>query len=368
MSVLQKIADIEAEMKRTQVNKATMGHLGMLKAKLAKLRRELLDPSKGGGGGGGGDGFDVNKVGDARVGFVGFPSVGKSTLLTKLTGTFSEAASYEFTTLTCVPGIVRYRGAKIQMLDLPGIIEGAKDGKGRGRQVISTARTCNLVLIVLDCLKPLTHKKLIERELEGFGIRLNKKPPNITFKKKDKGGINFTTNATDPRLDLEAVKAVCAEYRIHNADVHMQEDYEIDDLVDVIEGSRIYVPAIYVVNKIDQITIEELDVMDKLPHYCPICAYHEWNLDGLVEMIWDYLDLVRVYTKPKGRLPDFNEPVVLRRSQCSVEGFCNKLHKTMVKQLKYALVWGTSAKHRPQKVGKDHVLCDEDIVQIIKKI
>jgi ribosome-interacting GTPase 1 len=51
-------------------------------------------------------------------------------------------------------------GAKIQMLDLPGIIEGAKDGKGRGRQVISTARTCNLILIVLDCLKPLTHKKV----------------------------------------------------------------------------------------------------------------------------------------------------------------------------------------------------------------
>lgn len=95
----------------------------------------------------------MNKVGDARVGFVGFPSVGKSTLLTKLTGTFSEAASYEFTTLTCIPGIVKYRGAKLQFLDLPGIIEGAKDGKGRGRQVISTARTCDLILIVLDCLK-----------------------------------------------------------------------------------------------------------------------------------------------------------------------------------------------------------------------
>eukprot|EP00879_Flechtneria_rotunda_P033230 GHRR01036782.1.p2 GENE.GHRR01036782.1~~GHRR01036782.1.p2 ORF type:complete len:173 (+),score=42.17 GHRR01036782.1:1519-2037(+) len=162
MSVIQKIKEIEDEMARTQKNKATMGHLGMLKAKLAKLRRELLEPSKGGGGGGG-DGFDVNKVGDARVGFVGFPSVGKSTLLTKLTGTFSEVAAYEFTTLTCVPGIVRYRGAKIQMLDLPGIIEGAKDGKGRGRQVISTARTCNLILIVLDCLKPLTHKKVSTR-------------------------------------------------------------------------------------------------------------------------------------------------------------------------------------------------------------
>lgn len=77
------------------------------------------------------------------------------------------------------------------MLDLPGIIEGAKDGKGRGRQVIAVARTCSLIFIVLDVLKPLVHKKLIEKELEGFGLRLNKQPPNIVFRKKDKGGINL---------------------------------------------------------------------------------------------------------------------------------------------------------------------------------
>jgi ribosome-interacting GTPase 1 len=57
---------------------------------------------------------------------------------------------------------------------------------------------------------------------------------------------------------------------VHNADIHLAEDYDVDDLVDVIEGSRVYVPAIYVVNKIDQITLEELEVMDKLPHYCPV--------------------------------------------------------------------------------------------------
>ena len=71
--------------------------------------------------------------------------------------------------------------------------------------------------------------------------------------------------------------------------------------VDVIEGSRIYMPAIYVINKIDQITLEELNVISKLPHYCPVCAYLEWNLDGLVDLIWEYLDLIRVYTKPKVR-------------------------------------------------------------------
>lgn len=104
MSVLQKIEEIEAEMARTQKNKATSQHLGILKAKLAKLRRELIAPQKSSGPSG--EGFEVSKAGDARVGLVGFPSVGKSTLLTLLTGTFSEAAAYEFTTLVCVPGTI----------------------------------------------------------------------------------------------------------------------------------------------------------------------------------------------------------------------------------------------------------------------
>lgn len=56
--------------------------------------------------------------------------MGKSTILTNLTGTKSEAAAYEFTTLTCIPGVIHYNDAKIQLLDLPGIIEGAAEGKG----------------------------------------------------------------------------------------------------------------------------------------------------------------------------------------------------------------------------------------------
>nr|CAB3458678.1 unnamed protein product [Digitaria exilis] len=348
-TVMQKIKDIEDE------------------AKLAKLRRELLTPTSKGGGGAG-EGFDVTKSGDARVGLVGFPSVGKSTLLNKLTGTFSEVAAYEFTTLTCIPGVIMYKGAKIQLLDLPGIIEGAKDGKGRGRQVISTARTCNVILIVLDAIKPITHKRLIEKELEGFGIRLNKTPPNLTFRRKDKGGINFTSTVTNTHLDLETVKAICSEYRIHNADVSLRYDATADDLIDVIEGSRIYTPCIYVVNKIDQITLEELEILDKLPHYCPISAHLEWNLDGLLEKVWEYLDLVRIYTKPKGLNPDYEDPVIVSSKKKTVEDFCNRIHKDMVKQFKYALVWGSSVKHKPQRVGKEHELEDEDVVQIIKKI
>lgn len=366
MSIIQKIADIEAEMARTQKNKATSGHLGLLKAKLAKLRRELIEPK--GSSGASGEGFDVAKTGDARIGFVGFPSVGKSTLLSNLAGVYSEVAAYEFTTLTTVPGVIRYKGAKIQLLDLPGIIEGAKDGKGRGKQVIAVARTCGLIFIVLDVLKPLQHKRLIEKELEGFGIRLNKEPPNIQFKKKEKGGLNLTSLVAQSELDHDLVKTILNEYKIHNADITLRCDATMEDLIDVIEGNRVYIPCIYLLNKIDQISIEELDIIYKVPHCVPISAHHKWNFDDLLEKMWNYLQLVRIYTKPKGQLPDYSSPVVLKEGKSSVEDFCNKLHRSIIKEFKMSLVWGSSVKHCPQRTGREHILNDEDVVQIIKKV
>ncbi|KAH8106113.1 developmentally regulated GTP binding protein 1 [Cristinia sonorae] len=369
MTTVQKIKEIEDEMNKTQKNKATSYHLGQLKAKLAKLRRELINPSTGSGGGGGGLGFDVARTGIASVGFVGFPSVGKSTLMSKLTGTHSEASEIDFTTLTTVPGTLKVHGAPIQILDLPGIIEGANDGRGRGRQVIAVARTCNLIFIVLDVLKPLGDKKLIESELEGFGIRLNKKAPNITVRKKERGGIAITNTVPLTNIDQEEIKAILSEYKINNADVAIrQPGATADDLVDVIEGNRVYIPAIYVLNKIDAISIEELDLLYKIPMSVPISSREWMNIDELIEKMWETLNLVRVYTKPRGLAPDYSSPVVLKRGKCTVHDFCNSIHKEIAKQLKYAIVWGASAKHsRGQKVGLDHVLEDEDVVHISKK-
>jgi ribosome-interacting GTPase 1 len=70
---------------------------------------------------------------------------------------------------------------------------------------------------------------------------------------------------------------------------------------------------------------------------------------------------------PRGTQPNFDEPIILHKKSCSVEDFCNKLHKTIIRTFKHALVWGTSVKHRPQRVGKEHVLQDEDVVQIQKQ-
>ena len=294
MTTISKIKEIEEEMARTQKNKATEKHIGILKAKLAKLKREQLEEATGKSGIGGSEGFDVSKSGVARIGMIGFPSVGKSTLLNKLTGTYSEIAAYEFTTLTAIPGVLRYKGTKLQLLDLPGIIEGAKDGKGRGRQVIGTGRTCDLILMVLDALKPLGHKRIIEHELEGFGIRLNKKPPNIAVRKKERGGVNMTSTVKLTHLDQETVKSVLSEYRMPSAEISFHCDATVDELIDVIEGNRVYIPCLYVLNKVDELTLEELEIIDKIPHYVPISADKEWNFDELLERSWEYLDLLRL--------------------------------------------------------------------------
>jgi len=217
-------------------------------------------------------------------------------------------------------------------------------------------------------LKTLGHQRIIEKELEGFGLRLNKQPPPIVFRKKDKGGINLQTMTIQSELDLDTVKSILSEYRIHNADITLRYDATADDLIDVVEGNRVYVPCIYVLNKIDQISVEELDLIHKIPHCVPISAHHKWNFDDLLERMWEYLKLIRIYTKPKGQLPDYNSPVVLNSDHRSLEDFCNKIHRTIMKEFKYGLVWGSSVKHQPQKVGKDHVLEDEDVVQIVKKV
>jgi ribosome-interacting GTPase 1 len=169
-------------------------------------------------------------------------------------------------------------------------------------------------------------------------------------------------------LTLQIVTSILKEYKIMSADVFCRCDASIDQLIDVIEGNRKYIPCIYVLNKIDQLTIEELDIIDQMPHHVPICAAHEWNLEELLESIWEYTRMLRIYTKPKGQMPDYGAPVVLHDHSPTIENFCNRLHKQLMAQFKYAWVWGSSVRHQPMKCGKEHVLCDEDVIQVVKKI
>lgn len=377
MGILEKIDDIKKEMARTQKNKATNGHLGLLKAKLAKLRTELLTEGCTGTGNSEGEGFAVAKSGDGRVALIGFPSVGKSTLLDSLTTTESAVGSYEFTTLTCIPGNVMYKGTKIQLLDLPGIIDGASEGKGRGREVIAVAKTSDVVMMILDAgaEHSKNHRGILEVELEACGLRLNKTPPNITFRQKKTGGVKV--NMTVPLTFMGSTQAEAAknvhnilkEYRIFNCELMIRCDCTPDEIIDVIEGNRKYIRCLYVYNKVDTITIEDCDRLARLPNTIVISVHAQLNLDRLLEKMWEYLGLTRIYTKRKGGPPDFSEPVVLTQGRrgLTVESACKTISGEMLKIFNFAMVWGTSTKHSPQRCGLTHKLEDEDVVQVVTK-
>jgi small GTP-binding protein len=372
MGIQERIKDIEKELNHTQLNKATSTHIGMLKSQLSKLRSQLMEP--GPGSGGGHDGFDVQKNGDGRVALIGFPSVGKSSLLNQVTDTESETAAYEFTTLTCIPGNLVVNDTKIQMLDLPGIIEGAASGKGRGREVIAVARSADLVMMVLDGLKETgnQHRKILEREMETMGIRLNQQPPDVYFRKKAGGGVKF--NATVSLTHLgdnpgDLVGRVLHQYRIHNAEVLIREDITVDQLIDVIEGNRKYIRCLYVYNKIDCLSIEEVDVLARNEHSVVISLYMNLNVEHMLQKMWEYLGLVRIYTKRRGQPPDLTEPIVLstERHGLTVEAVCKSVSKDLLSKFNFSYVWGRSTKYSPQRCGLQHVIADEDVLQIVAK-
>lgn len=125
MGLLERRKQIEQQIARTQKNKKTQYHIGRLKGQLARIKTQLLQNAARAAGAKGGDGFDVRRSGDVRCALVGFPSVGKSSFLSRVTATTSQIAGYQFTTLTCIPGKLMYKGTEIQLLDLPGIIAGA---------------------------------------------------------------------------------------------------------------------------------------------------------------------------------------------------------------------------------------------------
>ena len=360
----EQIKEVEAELAKTQYNKKTQHHIGKLKAKMARLKDELeVRRSKGPKTAG----YAVKKSGHATVAIVGFPSVGKSTLLNKITNAVSEVAAYRFTTLTVIPGLMEHRDAKIQVLDMPGLIKDASKGKGRGKEVLSVVRSADLILLMLDVFE--TNLQVLVDELRTANLRLNERAPDVVIAKRNRGGItvNFTTKQSI--LDEDLVRDMVNEYGFINGDVVIREDITEDQLIDYISGNRLYLPAIVAINKTDLVTKEYLKHIEKRFKgwkILPIAAEKGEGLDELKDALFDALKFIRIYMKPQGKEADLVEPLVIKDSS-DIGMVCDSIHREFRKNFRYAQVWGKSARFPGQIVGLDHKVMDQDIVTIIVK-
>lgn len=356
LTIDQRITQIQEEIRKTPYHKATEHHIGKLKAKIAKLKEEKFQKTAGFGGGGGG--YAVAKTGDASIVFVGPPSVGKSTLLNQLTNANSKVGAYDFTTLDVIPGMMDYKGAKLQIFDVPGIIEGAAKGKGKGKRVLSVARSADLIMIMVD-VKTLSMVSVLKAELYENGIRLDEEKPKVEIIKKLEGGIKVNASA---RLSLtyETIKELAGEFRLPNAEIVIKEDLSLDRLIDAFMGNRIYLPYLILINKVDLGIPKDIE---KIENVLLISAQNKTNLELLKEKIWEKLQFIRVYLKKDEKI-DYESPFIVKKGytfkQMLVKlSICNK--ETFVN----AKIFGAGAKYPGQEVSLMFIPQDETVVQFI---
>ncbi len=354
-----EIKELEEHLRKTQYNKATEHYFGVIKAKIAKLRdkQELRESSKKGG-----EGFAVKKSGDATVVLLGFPSVGKSSLLNSITKAESKTAEYAFTTLDVIPGIMEHESAKIQILDVPGIIKGASKGRGRGKEVLSIVRNSNLILILIDALNP-QHYEVLKKELFDAGVRINQKKPDVKIIKTTNKGISISTTQK-LNLSKDTIKKVLEEFKINNADVIIRENINIDQLIDIIENNRVYLPAVAIITKTDLLNEEQKQkIKEQIKPDLMISVHKKENIDELKKTIFNRLELMRIYLKEINKPPDLNEPMIVTKNS-TVKNICERIHKDFIKKFKYAKIWGSSKFPGQIIRNPERTLKDKDIVEI----
>lgn len=139
----------------------------------------------------------------------------------------------------------------------------------------------------------------------------------------------------------------------------------VDQFIDVImKDHRTYIKCLYVYNKIDSISLEHLNTLAHEPDTCVMSCELDLGIRDVVDRCWDELRLMRIYTKRKAVDPDFDEALIVRHNS-TIEDVCDAIHRTLKESFKYALVWGASARHVPQRVGLSHVVADEDVISIV---
>jgi len=362
----EQIKELEERISKTKYNKKTQHAIGLYKAKLAMLK-EKAEARASTGKAKGDDRYSVRKTGDGSVVLLGFPSVGKSTLLNKLTNAKSDIGAYSFTTLSAVPGMMNYKHAKIQVIDVPGIVTGAASGRGRGKEVMGMLRNADLILVLVDALYP-QHYKAILKEIYETGIRVNGKKPDVRITKKEKGGIGVGCTVKLTKIDIPTISDIAREMRLANADILVRDDITSDQLIDVIRQNAIYTRALTVISKIDLVSKEQLSKMcEEIKPDVVVSASTDYHIDELKDAIFDRMGFIRIFLKEVNKQADMEEPLIMF-SGCTIKDVCLKLHKDFVTKFKFARIWGKSAKFDGQvlrKMAKE--LHDGDILELHMK-
>ncbi len=303
----EKVEALEAMLAVMPKHKGTDHLRADLRRRMAKHQEEAQRrpslPKKG-------SAYNVRKEGAGQVVLVGLPNAGKSQLLATLTEAVTEVANYPFTTKVPMPGMMRFENIQIQLVDMPPLID--REAKPWLSHLL---RNADILLVMVDLGEdPLMQMDVIMAELEGVKVKL------IGMEVKDELLIGVAQ---------KKALIVGSKNDLNNAG----ENYKI---LRLRYGGQLPVVS--------------------------ISAQRGTGLEEMKRIIYEMLDIIRVYTKSPGAKADLNEPVILKKGS-TVEEAAGSVHKDFLRNLKYAQVWG-SGKFDGQKVSRGHVLEEGDIVEL----
>ncbi|AIF69515.1 gtp1/obg family GTP-binding protein [Palaeococcus pacificus DY20341] len=363
-TIPQKIRALEKMYATVPKHKGTEKLRLQIKRKLAELRKELekQQAQKKGGG----YSFSVRKEGAAQIVLVGLPNVGKSSLLKKLTNVDVDVADYAFTTVEPIPGMMFHKDVQIQLVEVPGLVEGAALGKGMGTQLLAVIRNADAIAIVVDLSQdPIKQMEILLKEFERAGIKVNKRKPRIEIKRTSMGGIVINGQELI-QGDISEVMKMLREEKIHSAEITVKEPVTLEDFSEALDNSLVWKKAIIIANKGDAPGSKEryeklVEAYGERFRIIPVSARKKIKLGDLKETLYELAGIVRVFTKSPGEEPAY-PPIPMKKGSTVID-VAKKVHKDFAKNFKYARVWGKSVKFPGQRVGAEHVLEDGDIVE-----
>lgn len=336
--------------------------------RLTVLRRELEEKRARRRVSTGGPTFSLPKEGAGQVVLVGLTNSGKSALLNKLTGAKAKVGNYDFTTKLPEPGVLKFGGTDIQIIEMPALFKGA-GGSSVGRQILGGIRNADLIALVIDLSQdPLPQMEFLIRILGHARIRLNKQSPPIYFNKTGSGGLHII-GQPNFQGDPETIRQLLLARKIHNCSLQFRGPTTLDDLTEALEGRTRYAPAIIIGTKGDTPkSSRHFKTLRSRYHNFPIYAFSVEKNKGIKEVaagIFEGLGVIRIFTrKTSGEIGD--KPLILPKG-ATVEDLAERLHSDFHRNFRYAMVFRMGQKMRRKKVGFTFSLEDQDVIQIFTK-
>ncbi|MFX0117363.1 MAG: GTPase, partial [Candidatus Hodarchaeota archaeon] len=337
------------------------------KTRLSKLKAQQVEERARRKGTG--EKWLVPKEEEAQLSLIGLPNSGKTSFLNQLTGSSYDVGDFPFTTVKPTPGVINCKGARLQIVDLPPLVNGSSEGVSQGTKVLSAIRNGDGAIIVVDLSQnPAEQLDTIFDELNSAKIRINLEEPNVIVEKTASGGIQVSWGENFEH-GVEGAKEVLHKRGFTNAIVRFRDKVTLDELLDALDASVCRVPGIIIATKGDlpgsrqnyEALKNSSEVRRKFEIF-PVSAKTNDGFEGLEEKIFAMLRLKRVYTRDSsGQVSPL--PICLQLNG-TVKDAVEILSKKFLAHFRFCRVWGSSVKFDGQSVGLDHALADQDRIQV----